>query len=110
MSAELCMQKELMDPKYFKASEVGELFSEILSEILNLQRDPETIILDETDLCKLLHISKRHAIDLRKEGKIRYAKDGGKIYYKLSWVLEYIDKFRVDPPATSFLIKNKKYA
>ena len=92
-----------MHPKYFKATEVGELFSEILSEMLKLQRDPETIILDETDLCKLLHISKRHAIDLRKEGKIRYAKDGGKIYYKLSWVLEYIDKFRVDVPENLLL-------
>ena len=80
-----------------------EFISEFRNELLLLRKDPETIILDETDLCNLLHISKRHAIDLRKEGKIRYAKDGGKIYYKLSWVLEYIDKFRVDVPENLLL-------
>lgn len=94
----------------FDTAILADFVKELKAELLILQKDPETIILDETDLCNLLHISKRHAIDLRKEGKIRYAKDGGKIYYKLSWVLEYIDKYRVDPPTTSFLIKNKKYA
>lgn len=87
----------------FDTALLADFVKELKAELLILQKDPETIILDETDLCNLLHISKRHAIDLRKEGKIRYAKDGGKIYYKLSWVLEYIDKFRVDVPENLLL-------
>lgn len=94
----------------FKQRIFDEFISEFRNELLLLRKDPETIILDETDLLSYLHICKRTAAKLRSSGKIRYAKDGGKIYYKLSWVLEYIDKFRVDVPATSFFKKNKKYA
>lgn len=97
-----------MTYKRYSSEQEIELFQEILSEIQKLYRDPDIVILDETDLCNLLHISKRHAIDLRKEGKIRYAKDGGKIYYKLSWVLEYIDKFRVDVPENIFSSSKSK--
>jgi len=92
----------------FDRALLADFVKELKAELLILQKDPETIILDETDLCNLLHISKRHAIDLRKEGKIRYAKDGGKIYYKLSWVLEYIDKFRVDVPENIFSSSKSK--
>jgi hypothetical protein len=75
-----------------------ELIREIRSIVANAHRSADQVILDETEFCEKLHISKRHAADLRREGKIKYSKDGGKIYYKLSWVLEYIDRYSIAPP------------
>ena len=82
----------------FKSPEAQEFIREIKSEVLKFQRPADQVIIDEVEMCSMLHISKRHAADLRKEGKIQYAKDGGKLFYKLSWILEYIDRNRIDTP------------
>ena len=87
-------------PTILNNPQVQEMLREIRSVLQTAQRPPDQVILDEVELCEMLHISKRHAADLRAEGKLRYAKDGGKLYYKLSWVLEYIDKYTVKPPAS----------
>jgi hypothetical protein len=79
-------------PAILNNPQVQEILREIRSVLQTAQRPPDQVILDEVALCEMLHISKRHAADLRAEGKLRYAKDGGKLYYKLSWVLEYIDR------------------
>jgi hypothetical protein len=92
--------------EFFKSPSAQDFFRELRNEYLKTQRPADQVILDETDLCALLHISKRHASDLRREGKIRYSKDGGKLFYKLSWVLEYIEAYRIDPP-TSYLNRLK---
>jgi len=89
-------------PTILNNSQVQEILRELQRVLQTAQRPPDQVILDEVALCEMLHISKRHAADLRAEGKLRYAKDGGKLYYKLSWVLEYIDKYTVKPP-TSFI-------
>lgn len=81
-------------------SQIQEMLKEIRGILQTVQRPPDQVILGEVELCQMLHISKRHAADLRAEGKLRYAKDGGKLYYKLSWVLEYIDRYTVTPPAS----------
>lgn len=79
----------------FNSPEGKEFIRELKSEVLKFQRPADQVIIDEVELCGMLHISKRHAADLRKEGKIKYSKDGGKLFYKLLWVLEYIEKFKV---------------
>ena len=84
----------------FNSCQAQDFVRELRMAVEKAQRSPDQVILDETELCEMLHISKRHAADLRAEGKLRYAKDGGKLYYKLSWVLEYIDRYTVTPPAS----------
>ncbi len=87
-------------PTILNNSQVQEILRELQRVLQTAQRPPDQVILDEVALCEMLHISKRHAADLRAERKLKYAKDGGKLYYKLSWVLEYIDKHTVKPPAS----------
>jgi hypothetical protein len=84
----------------FNSCQAQDFVRELRMAVEKAQRPPDQVILDEVALCEMLHISKRHAADLRAEGKLKYAKDGGKLYYKLSWVLEYIDKYTVKPPAS----------
>ena len=85
-----------MRNKIFESPEAQDFIRELKSEVLKFQRPADQVIIDEVEMCSMLHISKRHAADLRKEGKIQYAKDGGKLFYKLSWILEYIDRNRID--------------
>ena len=82
----------------FKSPEAQEFIRELKSEVLKFQRPADEIVIDEVEMCSMLHISKRHAADLRREGKIQYSKDGGKLFYKLSWILEYIEKFKASIP------------
>ena len=98
--------EDMKAEEFFRSPSAQDFFRELRNEYLKAQRPADQVILDETDLCALLHISKRHAADLRREGKIRYSKDGGKLFYKLSWALEYIDNYRVDPPSN--FIASKK--
>ena len=57
---------------------------------------PQYIIYDNNGFQKLLKISSSKAAELRNTGKIAYSKESatGKIWYKLSDVLEYIDSCR----------------
>lgn len=91
----------MKNEEFFRTPSAQEFFKELKREILNVKRPPEEIILDETDLCELLHISKRHAADLRKEGILIYSKIGGKLYYILSDVLEMIKKHRAHIPTSN---------
>jgi len=68
-----------------------DFIKEIRAEFLKTQRPANEIILRETDLWQFLQISKRSAAYLRSEGLINYSKVGGKLYYKLSDILSYID-------------------
>jgi hypothetical protein len=87
--------------EFFKTPSAQDFFKELRREMLNVKRPPEEIILDETDICELLHISKRHAADLRKEGTLIYSKIGGKLYYVLSDVLEMIKNHRTEIPTNN---------
>lgn len=89
----------------FYSEAAQEFIKEIKSLVLKGQRPPEEIILDETDLCELLHISKRHAADLRKEGVLKYSKVGGKLFYLLSDVLDMIKNYRIDIPTNNLKLK-----
>lgn len=69
-------------------------FKQLLLDIEEIQsrayRDAKEVILDDLDLCKLLKISRRKSAEIRNKREIRYYKSGGKVYYFLSDVLEYI--------------------
>ena len=81
--------------EFFRLPSVQEFLRTIRAEFANAKRPAEEIILDETDFLRTLKISKRQAAKLRAEGAILYSKHGGRIYYKLSSVLEYINRYEV---------------
>jgi hypothetical protein len=74
-------------------------FKQLLLDIEEIQskahRNANEVILDDFELCKLLKISKRKSAELRSKREIRYYKSGGKVYYFLSDVLEYIRRNEV---------------
>lgn len=80
--------------EFFRLPEWKEILSLIKYEISEMHRPPDQIILDDTDLCKILKISKRTASTLRTTGQIVYYKCG-KTLYKLSDVLAYIERNKV---------------
>lgn len=80
---------------FFKLPSVKEFLREIRLEFANAKRPADQVILDECDFTRTLKISKRQAAKMRAEGVITYAKIGGKIYYRLSEVLAYIDRYEV---------------
>jgi len=85
----------MQNSEIFQSPSAQEFLKELKHEIFKGQRPPDQIILDEVDFCQFLKISKRHAADLRSEGKVSYSKIGGKLYYKLSDVLNFIERYQV---------------
>ncbi len=80
---------------FFKLPSVKDFLREIRLEFANAKRPANEIILDEVDFLQTLKISKRQAAKMRAEGVITYAKIGGKIYYRLSEVLAYIERHEI---------------
>jgi hypothetical protein len=54
--------------------------------------DKDEKLLDNTDLCFMLHVSKRTLQRYRREGKLPYILLGQKIYYKTSDVREFVER------------------
>jgi 3-methyladenine DNA glycosylase Tag len=81
--------------EFFRLPSVEEVFRRIREEITNAQRPAKEVILDESDFIRTLKISKRQAAKMRAEGVITYSKIGGKLYYRLSDILEYLDRHEV---------------
>lgn len=84
---------------FFKSPSAQEFLKELKEQVQNAQRPPEQQILDEAEFCERLKISKRHAANLRFRREITYYKAGGKLYYKWSDVLSFLEKTKV--PAIS---------
>lgn len=80
---------------FFKSPSAQDFLRELRYELLKAQRPPEQMILDEADFCAYLKISKRHSANLRATGSITYSKAGGRIYYRLSDILSFIEKHEV---------------
>lgn len=74
---------------------IQEFLVEIRNEFYKSQRPANEVLLDETDLCNYLKISKRHAANLRAKRLITYSKSGGRIYYRLSDILKFIELHEV---------------
>ena len=73
------------------------MLSEINKKIDRLQREPEEI-LDTTDVCRLLKISKRSVATLKQMGKLPYYTLAGKHYYKFSEITAIL--FKEEPSFT----------
>lgn len=80
---------------FFKSPSAQEFLRELRYELQKAQRPAEQVILDEADFCNYLKISKRHSANLRTSGAITYSKAGGKLYYRLSDILNFIAKHEV---------------
>ena len=74
-------------------TEIKETLSELKKIIFEIGRSAEQTIFDNKGLMEYLKISATKAQKLRNEGKLAYSKDSrtGKIWYKLSDVLLYLD-------------------
>lgn len=99
---------------FFKSPSAEEFFKTLRNELLQGQRPASEIFLDDADLCSYLKVSKRHTANLRAKRLLTYSKSGGKIYYRLSDVIAFIEKNEVKaiPSSHNFLtpktIKNGK--
>lgn len=81
--------------EFFKSPSAQEFLRELRYELQKAQRPAEQVILDETDFCVYLKISKRHSANLRASGAITYSKAGGKLYYRLSDILDFIARHEI---------------
>jgi hypothetical protein len=65
-----------------------------LKSLINTKEvfDRDEKLLDNQDLCFMLHISKRTLQRYRTEGGLPYMKYGQKIYYKASDVKEFVNR------------------
>lgn len=74
-------------------TEIKETLSELKKIILEKDRSTEQTIFDNKGLMDYLKISATKAQKLRNEGKLAYSKESrtGKIWYRLSDVLIYLD-------------------
>ena len=74
-------------------TEIKENLIELKKMIQKIGRSAEQTIFDNKGLMEYLKISATKAQKLRNEGKLAYSKDSrtGKIWYRLSDVLIYLD-------------------
>ena len=74
-------------------TEIKETLVELKKIIMEKGRSVEQTIFDNKGLMEYLKISSTKSQKLRNEGKLAYSKDSrtGKIWYKLSDVLIYLD-------------------
>lgn len=84
-----------MDKIFIRYPELREILDEVIKESQQLLRPAEQVILDDTDLQKILKCSKRTTADMRARRAITYYKPEGKIFYLLSDVFVFLTKNRV---------------
>ena len=76
-------------------TELNKKIDQLLPFISHLVRPPDQVLLDDVELREMLKMSKRSTGYLREKGLITYTKIGSKIYYKLSDVLDLMDRYQV---------------
>ena len=91
--------------KFPELAEFLETVRSLRTEIINAKRPPEQVLLDDVDFRELLKISKRTAAGYREQGIITYSKVQGKIFYKLSDILEFVDSYKIPTIQTKLKIK-----
>jgi hypothetical protein len=79
--------------KFETLAEIEERLSKIMLQLESKQRtNPEHVFFDNQEFIQVMNISKRCAQKWRDEGVIGYSQIGGKIYYRLSDILNLLDK------------------
>jgi hypothetical protein len=81
----IILQKEQYD-------ELLKRMDEIKSALMQKQKDPDDIFLDNQEFMQLMNISKRTAQTWRDEGTISFSQVGSKIYYRMSDVQKLLDR------------------
>jgi hypothetical protein len=67
--------------------------AELRQDLQNATKPPDQVILDDYDLRNYMKVSKRTTAYWREKGLITFSKINGKLYYKLSEVLEFIKQY-----------------
>ena len=88
-----------------RVPELQQFLDEMKHEFNQLHRPPDQVIWDDVDLRENLKVSQRTTATWRQENVITYSKVQGKIFYKLSDVLEMVEKNKI--PAISDTLKIK---
>lgn len=88
-----------------KYPELQELFILLKTEFEKAHCLPEQTILDDVDLRKMLNVSARTTAEWRTKRLITHKKVVGKMYYKLSDVLAFLDKYTVESDTRNIKIK-----
>lgn len=84
--------------------ELEQLVNLIRAEIQQAQRPPEEVIIDDVSLREMLKVSKRTTANWRERGIITFSKLGGKIFYRLSDILELIKQNEIPAVRTNLKI------
>jgi hypothetical protein len=85
--------------------ELQEFLVAIRHEVNQFHRPPNQVIWDDVDLRENLKVSQRTTATWRQEKLITYSKVNGKVFYKLSDVLDFIEKYKI--PAITDTLKIK---
>jgi hypothetical protein len=88
-----------------RVPELQQFIDEMKHEFNQLHRPPDQVIWDDVDLREYLKVSQRTTATWRQDNIITYSKVQGKIFYKLSDVLEMVEKNKI--PAISDKLKIK---
>ena len=74
---------------------LDELIQKVEELVTTNQRPASEVILDDSDVMQMLKMCKRSLAALRAKNVITWYKVGGKVYYRLSDVLEMLDRNKV---------------
>ena len=77
--------------------EIEEKLDRLMKDRYRRALDPDSIVLDNSELMRHLKISNKTATIWRNQGKIAFSKVNQKLYYKLSDVKKLIEDHRVFP-------------
>jgi|SanBayMetagenome_1026888.scaffolds.fasta_scaffold92643_1 hypothetical protein len=104
----------MAQPYTTRFPELNQFLNDIEDRFQRSQLPPESVILDDLDVMRMLKISKRKLAQLRADRLIQFYRTGrngktprpdrpasarrsGKIYYTLKGVMDYINQFKVAP-------------
>lgn len=97
------------DEKFFRSPAADEFFGKLNDALLQAKRPANEIFMDDAELCSYLKISKRHAANLRAKRLIPYYKSGGKLLYRLSEVIAFVETNKIEAiPETKKIKSNFK--
>jgi hypothetical protein len=80
-------------PSHEKLEQIEERLDDLLLMLKDKQRtNPDQVFFDTQEFLQIMNISKRTAQHWRDSGLIGYSQIGYKIYYRLSDILELLNK------------------
>lgn len=85
--------------------QLSKMVEKAVAKIEQVGRPAEELIVDDVELCEMLHVSKRTAATWRAQRVIKYSLIKGKIYYIYADVLAFIKKYSVATLDGSLKIK-----